>query len=133
MSLPLILAGIVRPDPHPWNWLTLYITDCVFGLALVAQIVGFLRRAAWNRMWTASVGGYAVLSFGQMSLELLLDMAGVQPAPVTGKFFLLGFMVYGLCVGLLLTACAFWSPAYWKQEKSPPESGKETERKRRDI
>jgi hypothetical protein len=123
LSLPLILAGIVRPDPHPWNWRTLYITDVVFGLTLVVQMIGFMRRAAWNRIWTACAGGYAVLSFGQMCLELLLDMAGLQPAPVTNGGFLLGVMFYGLCVGMLLAACAFLYPALWKQEKVPAKPG----------
>ncbi len=81
LSLPLILLGAVAPDPRPWNWPTVYIVDFLYGLALFSQLVGFLCRTSRNRLWTAAVGGYTALAFGQAALEALLDLLGVQPAP----------------------------------------------------
>ena len=72
LSLPLILLGAVAPDPRPWNWPTVYIVDFLYGLALFSQLVGFLCRTSRNRLWTAAVGGYTALAFGQSALEALL-------------------------------------------------------------
>ena len=114
LSLPLILLGAVAPDPRPWNWPTVYIVDFLYGLALFSQLVGFLCRTSRNRLWTAAVGGYTALAFGQAALEALLDLLGVQPAPITAKWFLFLFMSAGLILGalmLLLTAVLYFDTA----------------------
>ena len=79
LSLPLILLGAVTPDPRPWNWPTVYIVDFLYGLALFSQLVGFLCRTSRNRLWTAAVGGYTALAFGQAALEALAIVAYRQP------------------------------------------------------
>ncbi|MFR4119090.1 MAG: hypothetical protein ACLT2T_09825 [Bilophila wadsworthia] len=99
LSLPLILLGAVAPDPRPWNWPTVYIVDFLYGLALFSQLVGFLCRTSRNRLWTAAVGGYTALAFGQAALEALLDLLGVQPAPSPQGGFIFLFMSAGLILG----------------------------------
>ncbi len=121
LSLPLILLGVIAPDPHPWNWATVYLVDFCYGLALFAQLIGFLRRRAANRLWTATVGGYTVLAFGQTALEALLHLAGLQPAPMANGVFLFCFMSAGLCLGVLMLWIAFrhgdcWPPISSLQE-----------------
>ncbi|MDR2574602.1 MAG: hypothetical protein LBC94_09745 [Desulfovibrio sp.] len=113
LSLPLILLGFIKPDPHPWNWLSIYMVDFLFGLLLLAHIVGFLRRCAWSRLLTAALGGYAALAFGQTALEMLLDIAGIQAAPVTNRGFILAFMLYGFTVAAAMLFFAFRFPEYW--------------------
>ena len=100
LSLPLILLGAVAPDPRPWNWPTVYIVD-------------FLYRTSRNRLWTAAVGGYTALAFGQSALEALLDLLGVQPAPITAKWFIFLFMSAGLILGALMLLLAFRHGRYW--------------------
>ena len=112
-SLPLILLGAVAPDPRPWNWPTVYIVDFLYGLALFSQLVGFLCRTSRNRLWTAAVGGYTALAFGQAALEALLDLLGVQPAPITAKWFIFLFMSAGLILGALTLLLAFRHGRYW--------------------
>ena len=113
LSLPLILLGAVAPDPRPWNWPTVYIVDFLYGLALFSQLVGFLCRTSRNRLWTAAVGGYTALAFGQAALEALLDLLGVQPAPITAKWFIFLFMSAGLNLGALMLLLAFRHGRYW--------------------
>ena len=113
LSLPLILLGAVAPDPRPWNWPTVYIVDFLYGLALFSQLVGFLCRTSRNRLWTAAVGGYTALAFGQAALEALLDLLGVQPAPITAKWFIFLFMSAGLILGALMLLLAFRHGRYW--------------------
>ena len=103
LSLPLILLGAVAPDPRPWNWPTVYIVDFLYGLALFSR----------NRLWTAAVGGYTALAFGQAALEALLDLLGVQPAPITAKWFIFIFMSAGLILGALMLLLAFRHGRYW--------------------
>mgnify|MGYP000609668267 CR=1 FL=1 len=93
LSLPLILLGAVAPDPRPWNWPTVYIVDFLYGLA--------------------AVGGYTALAFGQAALEALLDLLGVQPAPITAKWFIFIFMSAGLILGALMLLLAFRHGRYW--------------------
>ena len=102
LSLPLILLGAVAPDPRPWNWPTVYIVDFLYGLALFSQLVGFLCRTSRNRLWTAAVGGYTAL-----------DLLGVQPAPITAKWFIFLFMSAGLILGALMLLLAFRHGRYW--------------------
>ena len=113
LSLPLILLGAVAPDPRPWNWPTVYIVDFLYGLALFSQLVGFLCRTSRNRLWTAAVGGYTALAFGQAALEALLDLLGVQPAPITAKWFIFIFMSAGLILGALMLLLGFRHARYW--------------------
>ena len=108
-----ILLGAVAPDPRPWNWPTVYIVDFLYGLALFSQLVGFLCRTSRNRLWTAAVGGYTALAFGQAALEALLDLLGVQPAPITAKWFIFLFMSAGLILGALMLLLAFRHGRYW--------------------
>ncbi len=113
MSLPLILLGVIDPDPAPWNWITMYAADFLYGLALFSQLVGFVCRTTLNRLWTAAVGGYTALAFGQAALEALLDLAGVQPAPIVAKWPLFLFMSAGLILGVLMLLLAFRHGRYW--------------------
>lgn len=112
-SLPLILLGVIQPDPHPWNWLSLYCIDCFFGALLLVQVGGFVRRSPWNRLATAALGGYAVIAFGQMFLEMILDATGAQLAPVTKKEFMTAFMLFGHVVGVAMLVFAFRFPGHW--------------------
>lgn len=114
ISLPLVLTGFFEPDPHPWNWLTLYIIDVVIGIALFIQLFGFIRRSPWNRLWTAAVGGYVTIAFGQMALEILLDLAGVQAAPIVAKIPILIVMSVGFLLGILQLYFVFYNGRYWK-------------------
>ena len=88
LSLPLILLGAVAPDPRPWNWPTVYIVDFLYGLALFSQLVGFLCRTSRNRLWTAAVGGYTALAFGQAALRRCSTCSACSqpPSPQNGSF-----------------------------------------------
>lgn len=112
-SLPLILLGFIEPDPHPWNWFSLYIIDFFFGCLLLLQVGGFVRRSSWNRLATAALGGYAIIAFGQMFLEMVLDVMGVQPAPVAHKAFMTALMLYGHVVGIAMLVFSFKFPGHW--------------------
>ena len=47
--------------------------------AAFEPVVGFLCRTSRNRLWTAAVGGYTALAFGQAALEALAIVAYRQP------------------------------------------------------
>lgn len=113
LSLPLILLGVIEPDPRPWNWPTVYLIDLLYGLALSSQLVGFVRRRPQNRLWTAAVGGYTAFAFGQATLEGILDLAGVLAAPISAKWPIFFFMGAGLALGVLLLLFAFRHGQYW--------------------
>ena len=53
------------------------------------------------------------LAFGQAALEALLDLLGVQPAPITAKWFIFLFMSAGLILGALMLLLAFRHGRYW--------------------
>ena len=114
LSLPLIKMGIVKPDPSPWNWYTVYIVDFIYGLTLLAQLVGMLRKASWGRSLMLVVSGYTVFAFAQTALEALLDMAGIQDAPIINPVFILTFMLLGLILGILMIVFAISYPNHWQ-------------------
>lgn len=113
LSLPLILLDRIAPDPHPWNWPTIYLIDFLYGFSVWWWLPGFLRRSAANRLWTAAVGGYTTLAFGQSTLECLLDILGLQTAPVTAQWPIFLFMFVGLLFGVLMLSFAFRYGQYW--------------------
>jgi hypothetical protein len=129
LSLPLVLLGLVKADPHPWNWLTIYVADMVFGLALLAQMAGFAARRPKNRLWTAAVGGYGLMAFGQFSLELALDALGLQSAPVENRAFLSAFMAWGFLASLGLLGLALHCPGHWQ---GGPDSQKDSQKDERE-
>ncbi|MFO7594775.1 MAG: hypothetical protein R6W92_00335 [Desulfocurvibacter africanus] len=120
LSLPLIWLGVVQPDPSPWNWLTVYIIDFFYGLALLAQLAGFMRGAVWNHTWTVAVAGYSLLAFAQALLESLLDVAGIQDAPIANQGFILMFMLLGLVLAVLLLTFAARYADHWAVRRYGP-------------
>lgn len=117
-SLFLVLLGIVQPDPHPSTWLSMYITDCLFGLALFYQLYGYWRRKKGNRLMTAALGGYSFFSFGNAVLESVLDLLAIQTAPISAKIPILLFMTLGLILGCTLLYMAFYGEKHWQKEKN---------------
>lgn len=119
LSLPLIHLGLVRPDPSPWNWGTVYLVDFAYGLTLLTQLAGLRRRASWGRSLSLVVGGYSVFAFAQAALECLLDMAGIQDAPIAQPAFIFTFMSLGLTLGILTITFAIRYPDHWRASVRP--------------
>jgi len=115
VSLPLILLGIIQPDPCPWNWHTMYLTDFFFGLTLLTSLFGFLRQSSWGRNLALVSAGYAVFAFSQTALEAFLDMTGFQDAPITQLGFIFSFMLFGLSLGVAMIVFAVRYPDHWHQ------------------
>lgn len=115
LSLPLIKMGIVQPDPSPWNWLTVYIIDFFFGITYLTQLVGLLKKVPWGRSLTLVVAGYSIFAFSQTALETVLDMAGLQDAPIAQPTFILTFMLVGLALGVAMIIFAQRYPDHWQQ------------------
>lgn len=113
-SLPLILLGFVQPDPHPWNWLPMYITDFFFGLTLLTTLCGFSAKARWGRPLALVTAGYALFAFSQTALEAVLDITGLLDAPINQPIFILTFMVLGFVLATAILTFAIRYPAHWK-------------------
>jgi hypothetical protein len=120
LSLPLIKLGIVQPDPNPWNWFTVYVIDFVFGLTLLTQLAGFLKKASWGRPLTLIVAGYSVFAFSQTALETVLDLTGTQDAPIAQPAFILTFMLMGLTLGATMIIFALLYPDHWQASTLNP-------------
>ena len=123
LSLPLIMLGVIRPDPSPWNWCTMYLTDFVFGLALLVHLAGFLRKSSWGRALTLITAGYAVFAFSQTALEAILDILGLQDAPIAQPGFILTFMLAGFALGAAMIVYALRYPAHWRQAHAAQPGG----------
>ena len=115
-SLPLILLGYVQPDPHPWNWLTMYIIDCLFGLSLLTTLYGIVKKASWGKPLALVTAGYALFAFTQTAMEAALNIQGKLEAPISNPPFILTFMVLGvlLSIGILLFTIQY--PAHWQTQ-----------------
>ena len=105
---------LFRSDPNPWNWFTVYVVDFLFGLTLLTQLVGFVKKSMWGRPLTLIVAGYSVFSFLQTALETVLDMTGIQDAPIAQPVFILAFMLLGLTLGATMIFFTLRYPDHWE-------------------
>lgn len=118
-SLPLILLGVIQPDPHPWNWLTMYITDHLFGLSLFATLFGILFKTRWGKTVALITIGYALFAFSQTALEATLNITGWMEAPISAPVFILTFMVLGFALGAAILLFTILYPAHWQIRNNP--------------
>lgn len=114
VSLPLILLGYVQPDPHPWNWLTMYITDCIFGIALLTTLLGIKTHAQWGKTLALITSGYALFAFTQTAMEAALNIQGLLTAPISNPPFILTFMVLGVILSIAILMFTIQYPTHWK-------------------
>ncbi|MEZ6852344.1 hypothetical protein [Halodesulfovibrio aestuarii] len=118
VSLPLILLGYVQPDPHPWNWLTMYIIDCVFGLSLLTTLYGISTKAQWGKPLALITAGYSLFAFTQTALEAVLNIQGLLEAPIANPLFILVFMVLGVLLSVAILLFAIQFPTHWQTSET---------------
>ena len=73
-----------------------------FELRRTARGWQFASRAAFEPVVSSFVTDGQTARLSQAALEALLDLLGVQPAPITAKWFIFLFMSAGLILGALM-------------------------------
>ena len=84
-----------------------------FELRRTARGWQFASRAAFEPVVSSFVTDGQTARLSQAALEALLDLLGVQPAPITAKWFIFIFMSAGLILGALMLLLAFRHGRYW--------------------
>ena len=84
-----------------------------FELRRTARGWQFASRAAFEPVVSSFVTDGQTARLSQAALEALLDLLGVQPAPITAKWFIFLFMSAGLILGALMLLLAFRHGRYW--------------------
>ena len=84
-----------------------------FELRRTARGWQFASRAAFEPVVSSFVTDGQTARLSQAALEALLDLLGVQPAPITAKWFIFLFMSAGLILGALMLLLAFRHGRTW--------------------
>jgi sn-glycerol 3-phosphate transport system ATP-binding protein len=103
--------NITATTPRERNFAMIFQNYALFPHLSVRDNItfGMKVRKEEKSSWQPRVDKVAQM----LQLEALLDLLGVQPAPITAKWFIFLFMSAGLILGALMLLLAFRHGRYW--------------------